>query len=241
MLRSFQRLLLDPAPTEGNGNSEPSAPKPKPEESKAPDLVKAVEGLLSKHGDAASALRVLLSENHGYRDQLRELKAKLPADGSVVLSGDDAKAWGRFRTLGDFADVETRLKERDTLDAQIKAHAREKLVSEAAGLHGYDPDVLGQLPGAADLEIRVAERTVNGKAVKVAQVVGQDDQGQETLTDLDKHAEANWAKFLPSLTADSQASGPPKGTPPRRLNPPPNLGSGNENPTGRPPIRLGTL
>lgn len=230
--RSF-RVLLDTDPPAGGGggggNTDP------PAGDKGADLVKAVEGLVAKHGDTTAALRVLLGENYGLRDANRELKSKLPADGAVILIGDDAKAWGQFRTLGKFEDVETRLKERDTLDGQVKAHAREKHLAAVAGLHGFDAEVLTQLAGP-DLELRVADRTVNGKAVKVAQVVGKDDKGAEVLTDLDKHAEAHWAKFLPSLKA-VKAGPAPGGTPPRRTSPAPHPAPESHQPT-RPKFTL---
>lgn len=188
-LHVFRRLLLDPTSTEGGGGN----PPPK-EEGKGPDLVKAIEGLLAKNGnDPNAALRVLLSENYGYRDQLRDLRGKLPAEGHVVLDPDKAKLFAAYQQYGTPDEIKQGLYERDEHANTIAAHARAKQIGDVAKLHGMDPDVLTTLAGDLEFEIQDA-KDKTGKEIKVATV----KDGDKSVP-LDEFAKAKWEKFLPSL------------------------------------------
>lgn len=213
------RLLLDPNPSEGGGNP---APAPAP----AADPSEGFKAALAKHNNDANALaREAWQASERLRAERDDLKAKLPGKGSVVLSGDDATAWGELSKLGKAGEIRARLEEGTAAAKEVATFRREKLIGQAAATVGYDPDVL--MDRAGDLEIEIKDGTRGGKPAKIAEVVVRsvDDKGAEvvTRTAIDKYAEKEWAKYLPSLKAAStqqaRATGPGTGRP-NAANPP---------------------
>ncbi len=202
MFVRYLRLLLDPTTTT-EGGSTTTAQTPPPE--KKSD---GFEALAAKHSsDGIGLARDLYGQLQAANARVSELSGKVPADGAIVLAGDDAKAWGKYRNLGKPDEIKTQLDEGTTARGEVAKYARERAVSTVAKAAGFDPDVLGTLAG--ELEFEVADETVKGKPAKVAYVKDGDKK-----TPLDKYAEANWPKFLPSLR---QAEAPkPLGTPPGR-------------------------
>ena len=186
--------------------------KEKVEETKTetPDLVKAIEGLLARHGGSDGALRVLLSENHDHRETIRKLKESQPPAGSLVLKGDDAKAWESYLSLGKPSDLRKAI-ELGTQHATEAASLRKgETVREAADLHGLKPGVLKRLADGLDI-VFVEAKGKDGKPVREAHIKGEGD----ATTPLVQYAEKEWSEFLPSLkVADSKGVTP--GTPPRR-------------------------
>lgn len=190
--------------------------------SATPDLSKAADGLVAKHGDSTAALKVLLGENHQYRDQIRDLKAKLPKEGSVVLSDDDAKLFARYKTLGDVKTLETALSERDQYREESDGFKREKLHADVAAVAGFKPAVFSRLATTDGLDLAVREaKDKAGKPVKVAVVVSTGDDGKTTDTPLVEYAETHWGEFLPALRPDGQIVKKPTGTPQHRPETPP--------------------
>lgn len=191
----------------------------------ASEIKDALEALLKEHdGDRNSALRVLIQENQGLHGLLSDAEARLPPDGSVVLSGDDAKAWKHYRELGEPGDVRKAVAERDQFKAEAGTLRKKEVVREAAGLHGYRPAVLEKL--AAEVEVAVVDgKGKDGKPAKLAVVREPGPKEGETVeTPLADYAAARWADFLPSL--QSEPARPAPGTPPRRAPGPAPAGSG---------------
>jgi hypothetical protein len=166
-------LLFEPAPVEGGG-----------EGGKPVDLVKAVEAVLAKHGnDNAAALRALLAE------------------GSVVLTADEAKALSAYRALGNPDDLVKAVKERDTYKGEVETTARQKLHGHAAELTQFKPAVLTKLADQDKVEIVIedsAAKGKDGKPVKVASVKLADGK-TKPLADFSAET---WGEFLPSLKAE---------------------------------------
>lgn len=223
---SFLRLLLDPkAGTEGGGssgagtgeNADPNTGKatnPPP----AADASRGYEAALAKHGnDSAAMARTIYADNEKLRSDLAAATAKVPGDGTVVLSKAEAARWTELGKLGGFDEVKTRLTQGVEAIGQVARFTREKLIASAAGAVGYDAEVLTSLAG--DLAIEVKEEDKGGKKVKTAEVVAKtkNDKGEEveTRTELGKYAEAHWAKFLPSLKPGASARPQVGGTPSR--------------------------
>ena len=166
-----------------------------PAESKAPDLVKAVESLVAKHGDSSAALRVLLAENYAYRDQLRDAKAKLPADGSVVLTGDDAKQWDAYRGLGKPEDVRKTVREHGEQGTRLAGLERDETLRGVAEKAGVKFAVLKRLAGSAEF---VAAKATDAKTGKEREVVTVKDGDAEPIPFDDYFAD-----FLSSLRAEA--------------------------------------
>ena len=129
------RILLDPQGGEGAGNN------PDPKGAGDGDAVaKAFQALLAKHNNDAGALATkLFDENHSLREKNRELAAKVPLPGSLVLSGDDVAAWPAYQKLGKPGDLEAAVNEGRAAKADLEksgtvTDAYALPVSAAAGL-----------------------------------------------------------------------------------------------------------
>jgi hypothetical protein len=125
------------------------------------------------------------------RQRAQEAEAKIPEEGSVVLSAADAKALKAYRELGSLEQIG---QEREKLTQLQKF----QMVSQAAQVSGMNPKVLSKLlPGEATLE--VGEATDEEGQAKQAVFLVQ--EGQDKIL-LDKYAAANWQDFLPALKAE---------------------------------------
>lgn len=194
---------------DGTGDPNPNPPTPATTTQTTANPRQGYEGLVQRQGSVDAAAFLLYQENHTYREKLREteqqlkdLRAKLPDEGTVILDADKAKAWEAYQGLGAPDEVK-KIKDEYT---GLKRQAHFRAVAE---VHGFNPVVLAGLPGAADLTIELGEETANGKTVKVAYVVQQD--GKKIA--LPDYAKQTWEPFLPALQqgAGQQAQG--KGTP----------------------------
>lgn len=173
--------------------------------------------VLERYGRDALKLAEKLAEvqtdNFSLRDQRRELKrqladlgTKVPGEGSVILTAEDAAALDAYRALGATADLQTALSERQTLAETLAARDRQDALRSAAQAMAYDADVLTTLAG--DLPITVRE-IGDGKEKKPVAFIS-DAAGKEYR--LDAYAADHWAKFLPSL-APKNAPGDGVGSP----------------------------
>jgi len=201
MFPRYLRLFLDPTTTEGGSTTTAQTP---PAEKKSDGF----EALAAKHSsDGIGLARDLYGQLQAANARVAELSGRVPAEGAVVLAGDDARAWGKYRGLGKPDELKTQLEERAELSGKVSRFERAAVISAVAEASGFNAKVLGTLAG--DLEFEVADETVKGKPIKVAYVKEGDKK-----TALDKYAESNWGDFLPSLKPASASK--PLGTPPGR-------------------------
>lgn len=172
--------------------------------------------LVARYGSAEAALARLAEENYEYREEKRTLKEqldqatkKLPADGAIVLTGDDAKAFTAFQALNiPLAKVGDVVKERDAAKAQIAERDREAVVREAATLAGFTkPNVLAELAKTKNLHVEIREIDVekDGKTEKrKVPHVRPADKTDAPLEALDSFAKRELVDFLPALTAPAE-------------------------------------
>lgn len=151
------------------------------------------ERLKAEHGSAEAALSVLAmklnaveADNARYRQQIRDLQGQVPAEGAVVLTGDDVANWQAYRALGAPDEIRQQREQFDALQ-------RRQLLGDAAQAAGYKASVLETLAGSLALELRDVQ--VDGKPVRTPFVV-PDDGDAVALTD---YAQQHWSDFLPSL------------------------------------------
>lgn len=157
-----------------------------------------------------------------------ELKKKIPAEGALVLAGDDVTTWQAVKALNMTPDqIKLKLQTTSQAETELAKYKRRDLLRQAAdapafdGAMRFDADVLESVIG--DSEIVFQDVNKDGKTRKVAHVKSKEN-GTDKLTQLGEFAETNYAKFLPSLkvsgeTADSgtrfvkqDASGAPAGS-----------------------------
>lgn len=185
---------------DGSGNPSPDAPPPQA------DPQAGFQRLVERQGSTDAAAFLLYQENYNYRERLRQaeqqlqdLQGRLPGEGSVVLSVEQAQTWQSYQALGQPDEVQQRISDYNRL--QQEAHFR-----SVAEVCGFNPVVLAGLPGVSDLTIELGEETANGKAVRVAYVV-QADGKKIALPD---YAKQTWGAFLPALQAGSQQQAGPR-------------------------------
>lgn len=174
----------------------------------ADEMAEKIARLLDKHsGKPDDAVRELLRDNFKARDgrradreryerELAELRAKLPSDGAVVLTRDEAASVKQYESLGGMETLKERLARLDELekrDAERTWSDRARQIAERAG---YDPDVFAGLLRMPDApKIEAFEDEKDGANWRI-RVVGEG--GKEPLG---RFAEKVWAKFLPALKA----------------------------------------
>jgi hypothetical protein len=154
-----------------------------------------------------AVVATLLTENHSLRDERRTLRGQLPAQGTVVLTAEQATAWQAYQQLGAIDALTAQIQGAQTTQTELASLKRERMVATAAEAAGYKASVLGQLPGADKLTFEVREVDQDGKKVK--SVVVKDADKETPLAD---HAKTHWADFLPALQAQGGQGGAPQGT-----------------------------
>lgn len=169
----------------------------------APDRLKA------EHGSTEAALRALAyklndveRDNKRYRDEIKDLKAKVPGGDSVVLAGDELKEYQGFKALGSLDDVSKKLKAGEEATAKIASFERDAHLRSIAEAAGVNYDVLKIAPGASDLTFEVKGEG-DEKKVTVTHKNGED---KEVVTDFKAYADEHWRPIAASLfVAEQQA------------------------------------
>lgn len=176
--------------------------------------------LIAKHGSTENALTQLAGEQLRYRKRAQNaeterdtFKVKVPAAGSVVLSGDEAKAYEAIKKLGVALDkvpeMHTALKD---LQSKDSTHTRESAITTAAG-EKYKPKVLKKLLDGVELKfkkVNVKVKDDDGKdTIEEQQVpyVALKDGDKETLEALDTYLEREHGDWMDVLMADDAESG----------------------------------
>jgi hypothetical protein len=210
------RRLLDPQGGDGNGNGDEGEKKAKAK-AEPPDMAALVESVLKKHGTADNALAKLIDENYALREERRQLKEQKPPDGSVVLSGDQAREWEAYRELGKPSDLR-KARDQASQDAAKRLELERKdTLREVQDLHGYRASVLAPL--VEKLDVRVVDgKDKGGKAVREARVFASGEDGTEASWSLTEVIEKDFAEFVPALLPEHR---PVPGSPPHRQPQPP--------------------
>lgn len=158
-------------------------------------------------GDAGAVALQLYNDNFQLRERNRQLRERVPAEGSVVLTAEQAALWQAYQQLGTPKDIEQAIKDRDQAQGDLARMQRSAMIREAAETMGYKASVLealdAQMGSALSYEVRDVE--VDGGKKRVAFVKA----GDAEAVPLDNYAEQRWADFLPALQATGQKPGTP--------------------------------
>jgi hypothetical protein len=184
------------------------------------DPATAFQRLLEQNKqDALAVASKLFDENFEYRRKNRELKAKIPAEGSVVLSGDDAKAWDTFKSLNMKAeDVKAAIEKVGQLEKENKELAGMENLRELADI-GLDGSKLKLNVLKDQLSLKFPDAVISfktekggdGKEAKVAYIKKSADAAETKFEDF---AKAELTDYLPSLKVSSEATPPAPGNGP---------------------------
>lgn len=167
------------------------------------DPAAAFQKLLEKqNGNGVALASQLFDENYQLRVKNRDLTEKLPKDGTVSLTVDDAKRFEAFKALGAEPDaIKASLDKLPELEKQTKELSQMETYREVAAIGGYKVPVLKKLmtehPDAV-FEIR-DQKDKDGKDAKVAFIRNGDKE-----LPFAEFAKANFADFLPALQESSE-------------------------------------
>lgn len=207
-MRTLFRLLLDPAPTEGNGSGSGSTPPPAAAATTPPADDAAFKAAIAKT-DAVELARGLFAQVGSLTAERDQLRARLPADGAVVLAGADATAWAAFREIApDPAELKARLEAGTAAQAEVSRYRRTEEIRAVAATADFDADVLAPLVGDLKFKVTPAD-PANPKSKPAGFVLTTDAEGKEKPVPLADYAKATWPKFLNSLKAQPQHVGTP--------------------------------
>jgi phage terminase large subunit len=178
------------------------------------DPAAAFQRLLDQHkNDGIAVASKLFDENFRYRGEIRELKKKVPGEGSVVLTGDDAKAWDAFKAFNQKPeDVKKAIDRVAELENENRELASMENLREIAdiGLEGSKlklsvlKDQLAKFPEAV-ISFKT-EKDADGKEAKVAYVKKTEKDSETKFADF---AKADLADYLPSLKVSNEANQQP--------------------------------
>jgi hypothetical protein len=228
-MRLFRVLCSTDGTGTGTGTEPPPpavTPPPPAAPPAAPAAANPIAGLGSNPGDSVESFRValakhnndvgqlaalLFSENHTLRERIRDLRQKVPKDGSVVLSAEDGQSWAAYQSLGKPDDLRRTVAEHTSLGSEISALRRSEELRTVADLTGYKLPVLKQLAANLTFDIQTSEDPRTKAVTRSVSVKDADDK----LTAIDEYAKAHWGDFLSSLLPQVEPPARPRGTPTR--------------------------
>ena len=158
-----------------------------------------VDQLIHKYGSRDRAIEELAKQTYELREDRREadeeietLKAKVPADDAVVLTGDEKKKWEAVKAIDLPGEkIKERVTKADELEkakAKTDLSTKRKAVATAAGVNG---DVLDPLLDQFGLEVENKEIQVQGadgkltpKQVAHVRKAGDANAAWEKLSDV---------------------------------------------------------
>jgi hypothetical protein len=146
----------------------PATPPAQPAMMTEAELLAKVTSIIAKNGgDSAQAIAVVVGENAEYRrrhnadqEEIRVLKTKVPVEGAVVLTGDEAKNYPLFKALNLTIDqIKTMQTEHTDLKGKVAQGEYRTLVGKAAG-ETYNADTLYELLGMKGQTVVMKEMIV---------------------------------------------------------------------------------
>jgi len=173
------------------------------------DPTQAFQNRLNKlNGDAMLFATQLFDENYRLREdkrtlgaQLEELKTKAPAEGALVLVGDEAKAYEAYKALGTPKELKDRIDAYPTLENENKGLKLRDSLREVADV-GF---------GGSKLKFGILEDRVKAAGGNLQFVIKEEGRDKRKVayvkdgdkeTSLEQYAEKNWADYMPSLKAE---------------------------------------
>lgn len=166
--------------------------------------------------EVAKKIGDLEADNKQQRDEIRDLKGKVPAEDAVVLAAADAQALEAYRALGKPEELTQAIGERDELRQKDAERTRQDAWTRAAKAMGWAEDAaltlldMRSLDGAT-VEVK-REKNEQGEDVEVPYVtLAGEGQKEQKLADF--AASAPQLRGLKTEGAPAPASAPPTGRP----------------------------
>jgi hypothetical protein len=174
-------------------------------------MLNSFKSRLEKHdNDATAFAQQLYADNFTLRDekrklsnQIQDLQGRVPTDGSLVLNGDDAKAWNSIKELNLTPDeIKARLQSSTETEKELATLKRNELIRTVADTEGYKATVLSDiLPADAPVEVKDHEK--DGEKKKRAFIKVKENGADRELL-LSDYLESNKADYLPALRVEQK-------------------------------------
>ncbi len=167
-----------------------------------------ISGLKEKLRAVKTQSTQFKSDRDKQKARVDELEAQMP-EGSLILKGDEAKAYQAYKALGTAEEVKTKLEAAVETTKENTSLKRTQRTSAASKALGWKESVLERLLGDMDIDGREETVTVKegGKDVLKKQMVYAvlvpQESGEPKRVQATAYAEANWSDFLPALKAKS--------------------------------------
>lgn len=175
------------------------------------EAVETARTLIKRHGHPLRALATLATENHSYRERHREdqeaikdLKGKLPTDGSVAVPKGEAALLEDYKALGALDEVKKKVQEHGDLVEFKDSTLESRKMDQVAGLMDWKGSVLNDLAKAKGFTVTTkTEKVKEGdetKEVPVPYAVRKDPESGKTVeVKLEEFATNELVDYIPSL------------------------------------------
>ena len=200
----------------GGGSSTGADPVPEPPQITPEHIQQGILNLIQKHNnDPQQAIGQLYGENYRQRDQIRQLKdqvqhltSQVPAEGSAVLTAEEAALVAKYQELGEVEELARLLQQRGEFETENTTLKRAMTMRDVVEATNYKRSVLEQIGG--DWNYTIKEEDRDGGTQTIVYVTDHDGHQVELSTYLAQH----YADFLPALQPDAgKPKLPPNGTP----------------------------
>lgn len=187
----------------------------------ASELEAQVARLLEKQGGNSTALAMhLLTDNRKLRvknrkanDRAADAEAKVPKDGQVVVSKEDAEALTTYKTFGKPEEVKTKIEKGVTLEASNVERERAEGIASAAKLAQIPQGtLLGKLadPKRENFVIELRDEVKEGKSIKVP--FARKNEDKAAWMPLLDFVNKELSEYKPALFAKGESNGSTENT-----------------------------
>lgn len=184
--------------------------------------------ILGTPEEVEKKIRDLEGDNKTQRDEIRDLKAAQPADGSVVVPKEKAQALEAYEKLGKPEELAAGIGERDTLRQKDAQRTRQDAIKAAVEAMGWPVETVATIEDMASLagakfEVESAKND-KGEDVRTAHITlaGEGQQRQKladfaashpALKGLRTEAGQQQPQGGPQYPKQPAEGSPPKGAP----------------------------
>lgn len=149
----------------------------------------------------------LEADNKGQRDEIRDLKEKVPGDGALVLTGEDAKRYPTLAELGDPKEVAEKLQAGEAARAALADVQWRENARAAATAAGLNPDAFLALPGVKGLDFEIRTEKDGDEEVRRAYATPKEGDDRKPVALSTDYIEArdDWKPLRPALVAKPDA------------------------------------
>ena len=214
---AFAQRWLEASGGGGGGtlpNGAPSPPPSPPTAQSTPDgtpiATNIQTAIAAAGGDKERAIRMLIRENHRYRERHRTdettianlTRTQVPHEG-FGLTKEQKAQWDKLVALGNLDEIIVNYPLGQAARATLTAREKRDQVAVIAKLAGFNADVLADLAEAKGLTFERRNETVDGQTIEVPFVKGPEQDA--AFSKLTEYVDAKLAGYKPALMADAAA------------------------------------